>query len=164
VDLGTSNTSTLVVVALGLAVLALALAVGGYLRLSRTQARHRILWAGAEKDLVAVLSHQASQIVSLHAELERIRTQVSRTRGDLQQSLRHVSVVRYDPFGGTGGQLSYSAAIVDDRGDGLVISSFQARGESRSYAKSVVGGASEVKLTPEEQQALAAARTGKDAE
>lgn len=163
-DLGTGNTSTLVVVALGLAVLALALAVGGYLRVSRTAARHHSLWTGGEKDLVAVLSHQSGQIVNLHAELERIRSQASRTRGDLQQSLRHVAVVRYDLSGGTGGQLSYSAAIVDDRGDGLVVSSTQARGESRSYAKSVVGGASEVTLTPEEQQALAAARTGKGAE
>jgi hypothetical protein len=164
VDLGTGNTSTLVVVAFGLAVLALVVAVGGYLRLSRTEARHHILWAGGEKDLVAVLSHQSSQIVNLHAELERIRSQVSRTRGDIQQSLRHVAVVRYAPSGGTGGQLCYSAAIVDDRGDGLVISSIQARGESRNYAKSVVGGASEVTLTPEEQQALAAARTRKGAE
>jgi hypothetical protein len=164
VDLGTGNGSALVVVALGLAVLALALAVGGYLWLSRTEARHHVLWTGGEKDLVAVLSHQASQIVNLHAELERVRSQGSRTRGDLQQSLRHVAVVRYDLFGGSGGQLSYSAAIVDGRGDGLVISSIQARGESRSYAKSVVGGASEVTLTSEEQQALATARTRKGAE
>ena len=34
------------------------------------------------------------------------------------------------------------------------------RGESRTYAKGVVGGASDATLTPEEQQALAAARTG----
>lgn len=45
-------------------------------------------------------------------------------------------------------------------GDGLVFSSIHARGESRTYAKGVVGGASDATLTPEEQQALAAARTG----
>ena len=45
-------------------------------------------------------------------------------------------------------------------GDGLVFSSIHARGESRTYAKGIVGGGSDATLTPEEQQALAAARTG----
>ena len=83
-------------------------------------------------------------------------------RADLGQALRHVAVVRYDAFGDMGGRLSFSAAIVDDRGDGLVLSSIHARGESRTYAKGVVGGSSDATLTPEEQQALAAARTGKE--
>jgi hypothetical protein len=81
-------------------------------------------------------------------------------RSDLEQALRHVAVVRYDAFGDMGGRLSFSAAVVDDRGDGLVVSAIHARGESRTYAKGVVGGASDATLTPEEQQALAAARTG----
>lgn len=81
-------------------------------------------------------------------------------RSDVEQALRHVAVVRYDAFGDMGGRLSFSAALVDDRGDGLVFSSIHARGESRTYAKGVVGGSSDATLTPEEQQALAAARTG----
>jgi hypothetical protein len=81
-------------------------------------------------------------------------------RSDLEQALRHVAVVRYDAFGDMGGRLSFSAAVVDDHGDGLVFSSIHARGESRTYAKGVVGGGSDATLTPEEQQALAAARTG----
>ena len=81
-------------------------------------------------------------------------------RADLAQALRHVAVVRYDAFGDMGGRLSFSAAVIDDRGDGLVVSSIHARGESRTYAKGVVGGTSDATLTPEEQQALAAARTG----
>lgn len=81
-------------------------------------------------------------------------------RADLAQALRHVAVVRYDAFGDMGGRLSFSAAVVDDRGDGLVFSSIHARGESRTYAKGVVGGESDATLTPEEQQALASARTG----
>jgi len=83
-------------------------------------------------------------------------------RADLGQALRHVAVVRYDAFGDMGGRLSFSAAVIDDHGDGLVFSSIHARGESRTYAKGVVGGTSDATLTPEEQQALAAARTGKE--
>ncbi|KRE63457.1 DUF4446 family protein [Nostocoides sp. Soil756] len=83
-------------------------------------------------------------------------------RADVAQALRHVAVVRYDAFADMGGRLSFSVAVVDDAGDGLVISAIHARGESRTYAKGVVGGDSDATLSPEEQQALAAARTGKE--
>ncbi|MBA4084028.1 DUF4446 family protein [Janibacter terrae] len=81
-------------------------------------------------------------------------------RHELAQALRHVAVVRYDAFGDMGGRLSFSAAVVDDTGDGFVLSSIHGRGESRTYAKGVVGGDADATLTPEERQALAAARTG----
>lgn len=94
------------------------------------------------------------------ARLDALEAEVRSVRGDLAQALRHVAVVRYDAFGDMGGRMSFSAAIVDDMGDGMVISSIHARGESRTYAKGIVGGDSEVVLTPEERQALDAARTG----
>jgi hypothetical protein len=107
------------------------------------------------------------QVARLRAEVRRLAQarpvgagDLAALRSDLEQALRHVAVVRYDAFGDMGGRLSFSAAVVDDRGDGLVVSAIHARGESRTYAKGVVGGASDATLTPEEQQALAAARTG----
>ncbi|MDO5739280.1 MAG: DUF4446 family protein [Ornithinimicrobium sp.] len=92
--------------------------------------------------------------------LEAMELALAQVRGDLSQALRHVAVVRFDAFGDMGGRMSFSAAIVDDDGDGLVISSIHARGESRTYAKGIVGGDAEVVLTPEERAALDAARTG----
>ncbi|MGA8047313.1 MAG: DUF4446 family protein [Dermatophilaceae bacterium] len=86
---------------------------------------------------------------------------VAALRAEIASALRHVAVVRYDAFGDMGGRLSFSAALVDDAGDGVVISSIHARGESRTYAKGLVAGRSDTTLTPEEQQALAAARTGR---
>jgi hypothetical protein len=162
VDLTSNAAATLVVVALGAAVPAIVIAVRTHLRLSRVQDRYRVLWSVGEKDVVALLSHQSVQITELGIEVERLRAQLTQTAGAIEQSLRHVAVVRYDAFGDMGGRLSFSAAIIDDQGDGLVLSSIHARGESRTYAKGVVQGNSEVTLMPEEQQALAAARTGKD--
>ena len=123
-----------------LVVAALALAVAGWAVAQVGQARGR-------------LRHVESQRPVGAGDLAALRS-------DIAQALRHVAVVRYDAFGDMGGRLSFSAAVVDDRGDGLVFSSIHARGESRTYAKGVVGGGSDATLTPEEQQALAAARTG----
>jgi len=161
VDLPPITSQTWVIVALGAVVLVFVFAAGAHLRLSRMQRRYRVLWAVGEKDVVALVSHQADQIAQLRDDVEWLRTRLARCVDDIEQSLRHVAVVRYDAFGDMGGRLSFSAAIIDDRGDGLVISSIHARGGSRAYAKGLVEGDSQITLTPEEQQALAAARTGK---
>lgn len=124
--------------------------------------------AGAVAVLVAVgLVLALVRLSRLSEEVRQLRQarpvgtgDLAALRSDIAQALRHVAVVRYDAFGDMGGRLSFSAAVVDDRGDGLVFSTIHARGESRTYAKGVVGGSSDATLTPEEQQALAAARTG----
>jgi hypothetical protein len=114
--------------------------------------------------LLAVLAVAHLRLTRAVRHLERDKPvgagDLAALRGDLAQALKHVAVVRYDAFGDMGGRLSFSAALVDDAGDGVVLSSIHARGESRTYAKGVVGGRSDATLTPEEQQALAAARTG----
>jgi hypothetical protein len=155
---------SLTVVALVVAVVALAVAAGTQQRLSRLRAQHEVLTADGSADVVSVLASQDTTIARLRAEVAALRGDLEAVRGDIAQSLRHVAVVRYDAFGDMGGRLSFSAALVDDRGDGLVLSSIAARGESRTYGKGVVHGASDVTLTPEEQQALAAARDDRAAQ
>ena len=122
--------------------------------------------------LVAVIAVAALALVEVRALRRRVaRLEAARPvgsgdlaalRSDLAQALRHVAVVRYDAFGDMGGRLSFSAAVIDDAGDGFVLSALHGRGESRTYAKGIVGGTSDTTLTPEEQQALAAARTGSE--
>jgi hypothetical protein len=73
-------------------------------------------------------------------------------------ALRHVAVVRYDAFGDMGGKLSFSAAMYDDNGDGLVLSAINGRSETRSYAKPLSGFTSDQRLSPEEEDAIARAR------
>lgn len=124
-----------------------------------------VLLVGAIAVVVLLLRRTADlrgRVAALEAHRPVGDADLAALRADLGQALRHVAVVRYDAFGDMGGRLSFSAAVVDDRGDGLVISSIHARGESRTYAKGVVGGRSDATLTPEEQQALAAARTGEE--
>ena len=69
-----------------------------------------------------------------------------------------MAVIRYDAFTDTGGQLSWSMALLDDSGSGVVLTSIQGRNESRTYAKNVVGWASETLLSPEEEDAITNAR------
>ncbi len=87
-----------------------------------------------------------------------LRQEVAALKAESAQALRHVAVIRYDAFTDTGGQLSWSMALLDDSGSGVVLTSIQGRNESRTYAKNVVGWASETQLSPEEEDAITNAR------
>lgn len=159
------NETTLIALTVGsavVAVLALGLAGWAQLRLARVRRDFRSLGGDGRTDIARVAAAQNARIDRLTAEVTRLREHIASAEGDVRQSLRHVAVVRYDAFGDMGGRLSFSAAIVDDLGDGLVLSSIHARGESRTYAKGIVGGRSSITLTPEEQQALTSAKQGEN--
>jgi hypothetical protein len=155
-----STLTTVAVSAAVVAVLALVLAVVALLRLRGVRRDFTALGGDGTTDIARVAANQNRRIEGLATEVARLHEHVATAEDDVRQSLRNVAVVRYDAFGDMGGRLSFSAAIVDDVGDGIVISSIHARGESRTYAKGVVGGRSSITLTPEEQQALASATQG----
>jgi hypothetical protein len=74
-------------------------------------------------------------------------------------SLRHLAVVRYDAFSDMGGHLSWSMALLDDSGDGVVLTSIHGRSESRTYAKNVARWSASQQLSPEEEEAISFARS-----
>lgn len=154
-------TTTALILAIAALLVALVAAALGWVAQQRTQViqrRYAVLWGDGEADVATVLSQQARRLGADRARIDGLEQSMAGLREDLAQTLQHVAVVRYDAFGDMGGRMSFSAAVIDDNGDGVVISSIHARGESRTYAKGIVGGGSDTTLTPEEQQALAAAR------
>ena len=82
----------------------------------------------------------------------------SRRSGPRPDALRHLAVVRYDAFGDMGGHLSWSVALLDDAGNGVVLTSIHGRSDARTYAKNVTAWTSEQQLSPEEEEAIAHAR------
>ncbi|MCZ4499774.1 MAG: hypothetical protein JWQ74_2327 [Marmoricola sp.] len=101
------------------------------------------------------------ELADLPEDALGLRHEVAALRAEARSSLRHLAVVRYDAFGDLGGQLSWSVALLDDHGDGTVLSSIQARHETRAYAKSITGWTSEQQLSPEEAEAVKQASAGR---
>jgi hypothetical protein len=87
-----------------------------------------------------------------------LRQEVAALRVETGGALRHLAVVRYDALGDMGGHLSWSLALLDDVGDGVVLTSIHGRSDARTYAKSVTSWTCEQQLSPEEDQAIANAR------
>ena len=142
--------------------LGLLLGLAAQLRLRRLRRRFAVLdGPDGRESVLDAINRQAEEVASLRAELVAARTDLDRARGDLADAIRHVAVVRYDAFGDMGGRLSFSAALLDDAGDGVVFTAINGRSETRSYAKGVKNGASEATLSPEEAQAVEAAMSGR---
>ena len=100
----------------------------------------------------------------LPLDTRALRHEVAALRGEAATALKHLAVVRYDAFGAglersSGGQLSWSLALLDDHGGGAVLTSIHGRNEARTYAKSITGWTCEQPLSPEEEAAVAQART-----
>jgi hypothetical protein len=139
----------------GVAVLALISGVVANIRMRRLRHGLAVLDGptGPESVLDA-LERGSDETRALRAELVRAKGDLDIARRELADALRHVAVVRYDAFGDMGGRLSFTAALLDDSGDGLVITSINGRTESRAYAKGVKEGHSDQSLSPEENQAI----------
>jgi ethanolamine utilization protein EutQ (cupin superfamily) len=68
--------------------------------------------------------------------------------------IQKVGIVRFNPFKDTGGNQSFSVALLDGKDDGIVITSLYTRDENRVFAKPIKNGNSEFLLLEEEKEAI----------
>ena len=145
----------LVVVSLAIGVLGILVGIWALLALRRMRRSYDVLQGkGRRDDFVTAVDRHVAAVQQLRGEVGDVKTTLTEVRTDLADALRHIAVVRYDAFPDMGGRLSFSAAFLDDSGDGLVLTSINGRSETRTYAKGVKAGASEHQLSPEEMQAI----------
>ena len=113
-----------------------------------------------EPDSLQVLGAAVDNIERLTVENERLKAVDARHRGILEETVRHVGVVRFDAFREVGGRLSFAVAFLNERGDGVVITSINGRSDSRVYAKPIVERRSEFALSDEEEESIRQAYQG----
>ena len=111
----------------------------------------------AQDSLIEASSRNAEQLELLAEEIGELRTHLATGSTAVPGGLRNVALVRYDAFGEMSGRMSFSLALLDDKGDGVAISAIAGASDTRVYAKGVTDGKGEHDLSPEEQQAIAAA-------
>ncbi len=155
--------SALIVALVGIVVgaVGVALAVVAIFKLSRLQRSYDLLAvAEGRENWLDVLARTREEFAQVEDRMVGLEGDLRGVHEELRVALKHVSVIRYDAFGDMGGRFSFSAALLDDNGDGLVITSIHGRTETRSYLKGLSHGTSDVDLSPEEVQAVRAARGG----
>ena len=134
----------LVLVALAVAVLALLFQAAQNPRRRTTP----------EPDAATLLAGHDRALQELGGAVAGLAEEQRRQAEDALSFVQRIGLVRFDAFDDMGGQLSFSAALLDARGDGVVITSINGRQDTRCYAKAVRGGTSQHNLAIEEQHAI----------
>lgn len=98
-------------------------------------------------------------------EVQRVLDESQRREQILNRNLRLVSkeglshlqkiaVLRYNPYQDTGGDQSFSIALLNGVGSGFLLTSLHTRGATRVYTKNIVEGKCELKLSKEEEEVI----------
>ncbi len=154
-----SQTTTIESALAALAVLALVFAVVALVRL-RSVRRDLLLARGPadEPSIIGAVAEQVRVVEGLQHDLEQVRRELTIAQRDIAAALRHVSVVRFDAFDDMGGRMSFSAALLDDNGDGVLFTAIHGHTESRMYVKSVHEHTADGRPSAEELEAIRTAR------
>ena len=147
----------LLVLVLLLAVLLLGARVGRATRAYREVVRDPEHRGRSLHDLLAGNASAIERASERMAEMEAMHGVID---GRTRRSLQHIGMVRFNPFEDTGSDQSFAIALLDDRRDGVVISSLHGRSNTRVFAKPVADGGSPHNLSDEEAEAIRIAVEG----
>ncbi len=160
-----STAGIVAIAAGGVAVVALLAAIALSVALRRLRAAQRAVMGDGQQDLVA---HAATLQANFEAlsnyvveAAERLDARMADAERRLDGTVAYRSLVRYDAYGEMSGQQSLSIALLDARRSGIVLTSIHHRETARLYAKQIREGTPELELSPEEQQAIDAALSGR---
>ncbi len=84
----------------------------------------------------------------------QLRQMLDQLAQQMKSMKAKVTIIRYNAFQETGSDLSFSIAVVDEGGNGHVLTGIRNRHETQVYAKPLVNGQSKYSLSPEEKEAI----------
>ncbi len=111
-------------------------------------------------DVLSAVGRTADSLRAVSQRVEALESGLAEEEEQRRLAFQRFGLVRYDAFAEMGGQLSFSAALLDDHGDGIIITSINGRTETRTYAKAIRGGESSQSLSHEEREAIEHASSG----
>jgi hypothetical protein len=149
----------LAVVGLVLSLLACAGVVFLLARQQRLLGQYQHLMTGTSGgNLETVLQDHVARVHAVGERVEALDQLVQHLETAGQYSLRHVGMLRFNPFHDTGGDQSFAIALADEHGNGVILSSLHARDVTRVYAKPLLEWGATYSLTEEEKQVIALAQ------
>lgn len=158
-ELSSGTLGALMAAAIVLALAGVALGLVALQGQRRVRGAYAKFSRGRREDVIALLERHIDEVARLREEVRRQRRYADHLRGLLGRTVSRVGLVRYDAFDDMGGRLSFSLALLDEHGDGTVVTAMNGRVQTRTYAKPVKAGTSPHNLSEEEVQAIEQALT-----
>jgi len=109
--------------------------------------------AASLEDTITANQRSLEELLAFHKNVEE---ELKRIDGRIKKKLHGAKTLRFNPFHGTGtgGNQSFATALLDEEGDGVVLSTLHARDKMSVFAKPVTKRKSEFELTDEEREVL----------
>ncbi|HEY8528743.1 MAG TPA: DUF4446 family protein [Paenibacillaceae bacterium] len=151
------NGYLVIVLAIAFVALAAAFVWIGWLtsRLNALKAAHRkLIGETGVSNLEDVLAAIHRNLAELQKDGEELKSRLTQAEKRLSEMNGRVGIHRFNAFEGTGSDLSFSLAIVNDSASGAVLTAIHGRDQTFLYAKPVEKGESSYPLTPEEKTAI----------
>lgn len=138
----------------------LALIFNGILlwKINRLDQRFKSALGGSNVgSLENTLSGHLAKVLEVDANLSKLTSEYEKLSTASSLASQKISIVRFNPFGDTGGDQSFSLAILDAYNSGYVLTSIHGRQGTRIYVKPIDYGTSKYTLSDEEKQAVSQA-------
>lgn len=104
------------------------------------------------------IRNKFKELIELINEFDKRGTHLEKhLRAVQKDGLHHIqkmAVVRYNPYNDTGGDQSFTVALLDGDLNGLLLTSLHSRSGTRIYIKSINKGKSDLELSKEEGKVL----------
>jgi hypothetical protein len=110
--------------------------------------------------LEAHLRDQQSHLQQLADSVGSLDARAGTLETDARRTVRHIGMVRFNPFEDTGSNQSFALALLDGDANGIILSSLHSRQQTRVYVKEIVAGRCDAPLSAEESEALRRAGIG----
>ena len=106
------------------------------------------------KDLEDTITTLEQEIEKLNKARDNIEKEITTINAKVKKSIRGLETIRFNPFPDQGSNQSFAIGMLDEEGNGLVMSSLYSRERMSVFAKPIKGGKSEYELSAEEKEAL----------
>jgi len=92
-------------------------------------------------------------------KIKQQEERINRLEANLKKCVQKVGLIRYNAYGDTGSDLSFTMALMDAEDNGVVVNGLYSRDSSSIFAKALAKGETKYNLSAEEIQAIDIAKT-----
>jgi len=103
------------------------------------------------EEAIYTIGHEIEKVHNSH---KKINNRMDLHDKRLRRSIKDVKTIRFNPFADSGGNQSFAISLVNEEGDGVILSSLYSREKTSVFAKPIQSGHCEYELTKEETEVL----------
>ncbi len=113
-----------------------------------------------ERDIRKKFEETVKQVVIFREDLDKLTNKLVEVEQLGLNHIQRVKLSRYNPYDDTGGNQSFTLVLLDNKGNGTLVTSLHARSGTRVFAKEVIEGkVGKHQFSKEEEEVIKKAMT-----